>query len=156
MVGYAFSRQLTERVECIREIQGFLTELANEIHYMNRPLGQAFMFLSRGKTNRISRFARRVYELQGKAEMSIETAWHKSLEEFRSQWPIHREEWDLLFCIGEVLGKTDRESQSSFLCLMREKFIIREKAAEEERAKKDKLYKNLGILGGLAVVLVLI
>jgi stage III sporulation protein AB len=88
-------------------------ELENEIHYMNRPLGQALMFLSQGKTNRTSRFARRVYELHKKMEISIEAAWHKSLEEFRSQWPIQRDEWDLLFCIGEVLGKTDRESQSS-------------------------------------------
>lgn len=39
---------------------------------------------------------------------------------------------------------------------MREKFAVREKAAEEDRVKKDKLYKNLGALGGLAVVLVLI
>jgi|BioPla2DNA2_1021312.scaffolds.fasta_scaffold01913_8 stage III sporulation protein AB len=131
-------------------------ELENEIHYMNRPLGQALMFLSQGKTNRTSRFARRVYELHKKMEISIEAAWHKSLEEFRSQWPIQRDEWDLLFCIGEVLGKTDRESQSSFLFLMREKFAVREKAAEEDRVKKDKLYKNLGALGGLAVVLVLI
>ena len=62
----------------------------------------------------------------------------------------------MLYCIGEVLGKTDRENQSSFLSLMREKFAVREKAAEEDRTKKDKLYKNLGVLGGLAVVLVLI
>jgi stage III sporulation protein AB len=131
-------------------------ELENEIHYMNRPLGQAFMSLSRGKKDRISGFARRVCELHTKMEISIEAAWHKCLEEFRSQWPIHREEWDLLYCIGEVLGKTDRENQSSFLSLMREKFAVREKAAEEDRTKKDKLYKNLGVLGGLAVVLVLI
>ena len=116
-------------------------ELENEIHYMNRPLGQALMFLSQGKTNRTSRFARRVYELHKKMEISIEAAWHKSLEEFRSQWPIQRDEWDLLFCIGEVLGKTDRESQSSFLFLMREKFAVREKAAEEDRVKGQALQK---------------
>jgi len=131
-------------------------ELENEIRYMNRPLGQAFMFLSRGKKDRTSGFAQRVYELHKKMEISIGAAWHKSLEEFRYQWPLQREEWDLLSGIGEVLGKTDRESQSSFLLLMREKFAAREKAAEEDRAKKDRLYKNLGILGGLAVVLVLI
>ena len=40
--------------------------------------------------------------------------------------------------------------------MMREKFIVQERKAEEDRKQKEKLYKYLGILGGLAIVLVLI
>ncbi len=131
-------------------------ELENEIRYMNRPLGQAFFSLSQSKKGRVFKFIKKVCEIQKKKEINMETAWHDCLEEFRFQWPLHQEEWDMLFCIGEVLGKSDKESQRAFILMMCEKFRMQEKKAEEERVCKDKLYKNLGVLGGLAMVLVLI
>jgi stage III sporulation protein AB len=143
-------------MDIIREIQGFLMELENEIHFMGRPLGQALLSISHNKVNRLAAFSKKVSELHGKGNLTIEAAWQKSLGVFREQWALHEEEWSLLYSIGEVLGKTDRTSQSSFIKMMREKFSIQEKKADEDRMKKEKLYKNLGALGGVALVLVLI
>lgn len=156
MAGFMFSRRLTERLELIRETQGFLMELENEIHYMGRPLGWALLSFSENKSGEMAKFSKRVSELHRDQDMTIEAAWRKSLDQFRQQWPIHREEWALLLSVGEVLGKTDKAGQSAFIQMMRDKFSFQEKKAEEERARKEKLYKNLGALGGLALVLVLI
>lgn len=123
---------------------------------MGRPLGQALLHFSHNKFGGISKFSKRVYEISKKEEIGIDSAWQKGIEEFKNDWPLEYEEWSLLNQIGEVLGKTDRASQSSFIIMMREKFAVQEKKAEEDRARKEKLYKNLGILGGLAIVLVLI
>lgn len=131
-------------------------ELENEIHYMGRPLGQALLQFSQRNTADIGRFSKRVYEINSNDGESIDSAWRKGISEFRSLWPIEQEEWNLLSQIGDVLGKTDRASQCSFLKMMTEKFSVQERKAEEDRARKEKLYKNLGILGGLAIVLVLI
>ncbi len=131
-------------------------EMENEIYYMSRPLGQALSSFSRNKRGRMTLFSKRVSEILSLQELTIETAWKKSVGEFQHQWILHRDEWNLLFSVGEMLGKTDRENQSSFLRMMREKFVIQEKRADEDRARKEKLYKNLGALGGLAIVLVLI
>lgn len=156
MVGYVFSGRLTQRIEIIREIQGLLMELENEIHYMGRPLGQALQSYANGKTGELAQFSRTVAEMYREENATIESAWQESLKQFRDQWPIHTEEWNLLLNVGEVLGKTDKQGQSAFIKMMRDKFLLQEKKAEEERAGKDKLYKNLGALGGLALVLVLI
>lgn len=131
-------------------------ELENEIHFMGRPLGQALLQFSMNKTSEISRFSKFVYEISKREEKGIDSAWQKGIAEFKHYWFMEQEEWNLLSQIGEVLGKTDRTSQSSFIKMMREKFDVQEKKAEEDRARKEKLYKNLGILGGLAIVLVLI
>ena len=156
MAGFTFSRSLTERIEYIREIQSFLMELENEIHFMGRPLRQALLQYSRNRNTPMAGFSERVYEISGTGDGGIDSAWQKSIEEYKNLWPIDREEWSLLSQIGEVLGKTDRASQSSFMKMMREKFIVQERKAEEDRKQKEKLYKYLGILGGLAIVLVLI
>lgn len=131
-------------------------DLENEIHFMSRPLVQAFNSFSDRKTGEMARFSKKMSEKHIRDEMSIEDAWRSSLDEMRSRWVLHQEEWSLMASIGEVVGKTDRTSQSAYIRMMREKFCIQEKKAEEDRTRKEKLYKSLGALGGLALVLVLI
>lgn len=154
MAGFAFSRRLTERIENIRQIQAFLMELENEILYMNRPVGQALLSISAGK-GMMPAFAKRVYEKQSMM-LTISEAWEMCLDEFRGQWALHQEEWDLMHSMGNVLGKTDRAGQKSYIELVRAKLSLQEKKAETDRAQKEKLYKSLGVLGGIATVLVLI
>ena len=156
MAGFVFSRRLTERLELIREIQGLLMELDNEIRYMGRPVGQALLSLSRGRNTGLAQFLQRVCKMHRDDGITIEAAWQKNLDSFRGQWPLRPEEWELLLSIGEMLGKTDRAGQSSFIKMMLEKFSLQEKKADEDRALKEKLYKNLGVLCGLALVLVLV
>lgn len=123
---------------------------------MGRPLGQALLHYSQIRDTPVSGFLKRVYEISRSEGKGIDAAWQKGIDEFRNRWPIDTEEWSLLSQIGDVLGKTDKAGQSSFIKMMREKFSVQEKKAEEGRMQKEKLYKNLGILGGLAIVLVLI
>ena len=123
---------------------------------MGLPLGRALLSHSNSRSGEMAKFSQKVSELHTSRDMTIEAAWQKSLDQFREQWPLHREEWALLLSVGEVLGKTDKAGQSAFIQMMRDKFSIQEKKAEEEKAKKEKLYKSLGTLGGLALVLVLI
>ncbi len=123
---------------------------------MGRPLGQALLSFSANKPGELAKFSKKVAGLHSVQEYTIEAAWQKSLDQFRDQWPLHKEEWALLLSVGEVLGKTDKAGQSAFIQMMRDKFSMQEKKAEEERAQKEKLYKNLGALSGLALVLVLI
>lgn len=131
-------------------------ELENEIHFMGRPLGQALLSFSNSRSGELARFCREVSQMHTRENITIESAWNNCLALFRDQWSLVREEWDLFRSIGEVLGKSDRASQCSFIQMMREKFTIQEKKAEEDRVRKDKLYKNLGTMGGLALVLILI
>ena len=65
MAGFTFSRSLTERIEYIREIQSFLMELENEIHFMGRPLRQALLQYSRNRNTPMAGFSERVYEISG-------------------------------------------------------------------------------------------
>lgn len=130
-------------------------ELENEILYMSRPLGQALLLIST-KKGIMSPFAKRVFEIQKNMEFTISKAWGEGLSEFRDQWILHQEEWDLMLSMGEILGKTDKAGQKSYIELMRAKFGLQEKKAENDRLQKEKLYKSLGVLGGLATILVLI
>ena len=68
---------------------------------------------------------------------------------------LKNEDITLMKNLGNVLGKTDIEGQMSeinqFLLLLKEQI----KNAEEEKNKNAKMYKSLGTIIGLAIVIIL-
>ena len=68
---------------------------------------------------------------------------------------MNKEDLESLRNLDKLLGKTNAEGQLSELELT-EKFIESQiQKAEEERRKNEKLYRNLGITVGLAIVIIL-
>jgi stage III sporulation protein AB len=57
---------------------------------------------------------------------------------------------------GEMLGKSDIQNQESVLDLARENIEILEREARETAKIKGKLYRNMGVLSGAAVVILLL
>ena len=64
-----------------------------------------------------------------------------------------------LAIIGELastLGTTDMEDQQKVLRLAQKKLSLLTAEAREDRKKYEKLYRSLGVLGGLAAILVIL
>lgn len=91
-----------------------------------------------------------------KSEMnktSAGDAWRYALE--NSSTSMNEEDIEVLKGFEKSLGKTDAEGQLSEIQLM-EKYIDNQiEDAEEEQKINEKLYKNLGITVGLAIVIIL-
>jgi len=81
-------------------------------------------------------------------------SWPKALDECVHQ--LGREEAVILASLGDVLGRSDLESQLSALALTREQFEQRVGAAREKVITQGKLYRSMGILGGAAAAIILI
>ena len=68
---------------------------------------------------------------------------------------LKAEDINLILSLGNMLGKTDVEGQMSeinqFCSLINEQIVI----AEEEKNKNSKMYKRLGTIIGLAIVIIL-
>ena len=62
----------------------------------------------------------------------------------------------LLFVIGNLLGKTDKEGQISEIELVQNFIDTQIKKAESEREKNEKLYRTLGTVMGVAIAIVLL
>ena len=87
-------------------------------------------------------------------ETPFPTAWRTALEESGPQ--LGQEHLEALLPLGEVLGCTDLDSQ---LTSIRHTVNLLENqlaGAREYREKHSKLYRSLGVLGGMAVAIVLL
>lgn len=87
-------------------------------------------------------------------EMSANEAWEYSIR--NSKTSMKEEDLTVLENLKKLLGKTNIEGQLSEITLV-EKFIDKQIIlAEEEQRKNEKLYKRLGAIIGIAIVIILI
>lgn len=83
-------------------------------------------------------------------------AWKEATFKNKERLPLDESDWEDLSDFGEMLGKSDRQNQESVLNMEQEKLATLAKKARETVDTKGKLYRNLGALSGVAVVILLI
>ncbi len=87
-------------------------------------------------------------------QLSAEDAWDDALS--NSKTNLNYEDLQILSDFKKMLGKTNIEGQVSEIELM-ENFIDSQIVkAEEEQKKNERLYKNLGLITGIAIVIIFI
>lgn len=66
------------------------------------------------------------------------------------------EDVEMLLSLGRVLGSSDREDQEKNFILILNQIDVLEKEAKLGKNKNEKMFKNLGILTGLTIVIILL
>lgn len=86
---------------------------------------------------------------------SFYCAWEKGLSLWQNT-ALHDEDRALLLSIGAKLGDSDVEGQLSTIELHKQHLSALLLIATEQRQKKGKLYRSMGVLGGVFIAIMLI
>lgn len=85
---------------------------------------------------------------------------YKSFDMVKSQlledFSLEEEDVELFLSLGRLLGNSDRADQEKNFKLILNHIKILKEEAKLERDKNEKMYKNLGILAGVAIVIILL
>lgn len=81
--------------------------------------------------------------------------WEWEASECRRQFGFTEEEYGDLIRFGSQLGQLDREVQLRAVTVYDERLGGAIKAAEEEIAVKEKLYRSLGIMAGCFIIILI-
>ena len=84
--------------------------------------------------------------------MSAGEAWEKAID--KSETSLNNEDKNIIKSLGKMLGKTDLEGQVSEIKLVQNFLNNQIENAEKEKQKNEKLYKTLGGVIGLAIVII--
>lgn len=87
-------------------------------------------------------------------ELSAGEAWKYAVE--NSKTNMTKEDLNLLEGFDKLLGKTDIEGQLSEIELIGKFMDGQIINAEDEQKKNEKLYRSLGIIAGIAIVIILV
>ena len=152
LLGNIISKRYTLRVKELKDFSNALYIIENKIKFTYEPLSEIFMQTSRLLSENISNIF--INASNYMKRFSSEEAWNKSVEQ--SSTYLNKEDIENIKGFGKLIGKTDKEGQVSHIELTRTFIQLQLEKARKEEEKNAKIYKTLGAIIGLAIVIILI
>ncbi len=150
--GIITSERYKKRVEELKEMKKGFLNLETKMKYTYDLLPEILKEVAIGFHKNISDiFKNASFYMK---EKSAKEAWEEAIE--NSKTNMNKEDIEVLKGLGKLLGKTDIEGQLSQIELTNEFIETQIEKAEKELQKNEKLYKTLGSVSGLALVILLI
>ncbi|MDQ0269402.1 stage III sporulation protein SpoIIIAB [Cytobacillus purgationiresistens] len=156
LVGFEFSRHLSERPRQLRLLKSALQSLEAEIMYGHTPLHEASRRLAAQLAKPLSTFFHSFSKKLTDTETTVNEAWEKSLKEIWKSTALKRGEYEIMKQFGETLGRHDRISQQKQIQLTLAHLEREEADAYDKQAKYERMAKSLGFLSGLLLIILLI
>ena len=153
-IGFLLSKRYTDRVKELNTISSLINILQNKIKFTHMPLTEILEELSNINTN--SKISDLFYKISQKIKTkTTKEAWDESIEEEKIYLNLKNEDINLIKSLGSALGKTGIEGQMSEINQFNTMLQTQIQKAEQERTKNEKMYKSLGTIVGLAIVILL-
>jgi stage III sporulation protein AB len=156
LLGYALARDCSRRPNELRNLQAMLQMLENEIVFMSNLLSVAFQNISKSIKSPVAEIFSDTVNNLNNSNMTASEAWALSVKENMSKTSLNNEDREILISFGKMLGNSDSEGQIKNIRLSLNQLKLQEQKAEESRKKNETMYKTLGVLGGIALVIMLL
>jgi len=156
-LGESKARSLGLRVRQLQQFQQSLKLLAAEVAYVNSILPLAFQ-----KVSRQTGFpAKEIYStaagiLSTRDDLTAQEAWESALSQVSPKTCYTGLDLEVIKGLGVSLGESQKEGQLTQieLTLKRLEFALHE--AQEDKSRNEKMWRYLGLLGGAALVILLL
>jgi len=155
-VGFEIANHYRVRPLYLQQMQSCLQMLETEINYGLTPLPRALDKISSIHQGPVGDFFRDVHQnLTSTPGATVREAWKKSLDKLFAPLYLSNADYHILVNFGMTLGISDRYDQVKHLKLVMAQMASAETQAREAKEKNERMYKSLGFLSGLAVVILL-
>ncbi|CAM5792624.1 MULTISPECIES: stage III sporulation protein SpoIIIAB [Brevibacillus] len=156
MVGWQIGRFYAYRPVQLRALLVGLQMLETEIVYGLTPLQPALLKVGNRLPTEIGQlFQTAAGSLREERAQNADEALRLAIDRHWQQTSLRKQERDVLTSLGQVLGSSDREDQQKHLRLAVTHLRGLEEEARAEQNRYEKMYKSLGFLCGLLVVILM-
>lgn len=150
-IGMLISDKYTDRVDELKDIKSALNIFETKIRYTYETIPEAFAEISKQfdgkKVGKLFKTA--VEELK---ENTAGQAWKCAIE--KTNLNINMEDKNAVEDLSKTLGNTDLQGQISQIELTQNFLSTQIEKAEAEKSKNAKMYKTLGGIVGLMIVII--
>jgi stage III sporulation protein AB len=154
--GFLKSQQCTRRPHQLRSLQSMFLLFENEILYSANVLSDSFERICMYSKGAETIFFKKMLEiLRHDHAIGAPAAWEMSVNESYLKTALNAEDVAVLQIFGKMLGMTDLDSQVKHARLVSVQLGAQALKADETVKKNASMYRNLGILCGLAAAIVL-
>ena len=150
--GKIIAKKYSNRVLELKEMKNALNMFLTKIKFTYESVPETFNEIGNNINGSIGKIFR--ISAENMKEKSAGEAWEEVVEKTDSS--LTEEDKSIIKNLGRMLGKTDLEGQVSEIKLVQNFLNTQIEIAEKEKIKNEKLYKTLGGVVGLAIVIILV
>lgn len=152
IIGILFSQKYEKRVLELKEFKSAFIMLKTKIRYTYEPLKEIFEEISKHINSNASKTFEKASKYMENEDSTY--SWNKAVQ--NTQLEITKEDKNTLYELGKMLGKTDKDGQISQIELTTTFLDSQIEKAEKEMEKNSKLYKTLGAITGIGIIIILL
>ena len=151
-IGILYAQKYQKRVTELKDFKTALNMLKTKIRYTYAPLNDIFSDISKSVNSKVSSiFENAIIHMDRK---SATDSWNMAINE--TETSLTKEDKEIICQFGKLLGKTDLDGQINEIDLSLNFLEAQIEKAEDEKQKNAKLYKSLGAITGIGIIIVLI
>ena len=159
-LGVYFSTRESTRIKELNELKKALTILSSEIEYMAAPLATACQHIA----TRVERTASALFghfatalatSINMAPTASTHHIWAQSLNYVMEKSFLTAEDFSILDGFGKTLGYLDKTLQKNAIHYTTTYIDHTIGSLEEKSIKNKKMYRSLGVIGGLLITIIL-
>ncbi|MGV8145062.1 MAG: stage III sporulation protein SpoIIIAB [Alkaliphilus sp.] len=156
LIGEMYASSFRRRTFLLRSLLQVLQTLETEIVYGGTPLPLIALKISKNSAYEISNiFSSTAKILFKKDGRTFSQAWSYSLKICAKNSDFRDKDIRLLAKLGEILGATDIDNQVKHIRLTMVEIKKNYEEAAQMQMKNVKLFKQIGLLSGIAIVIIL-
>lgn len=155
-MGFVLSNKLKNRHTELGNINYAIDLLETEISYLLTPLPKALIKISNNISGNISRLLHSVGDKSAiKDGRTFYEIWSECIKEQKQTMSLKNDDLQIIDDFGRTLGTMDIDGQLSQIKMVRCGIERKLVEAQNDIDKYSKLYKGMGILGGIFIALIL-
>lgn len=156
LLGFIFANTYVERTKLLNALLSTIQMLETEIVYGATPLPILMEKVGSKSKAEIRKIFLSTADLLNKNQgQTFEEVWYYSVIKETKDTSFSKEDVDLLLSLGKNLGISNSEDQMKHIRLVQEELKRYYELALIEQGKNVKLFKNLGFLLGITIVIIL-
>ncbi len=156
-LGILFSKRFKNRVTQLAEMQRVMTELEHCIEFLGMTVADALAVISKNCDTELKLVFMYVAErLKSSPGSNMEGVWQRGIDKYRQALILNNEDIEIIINFSKNLGLGNREKEKNNIRVTLMRLKLAEDEARAELEQNSKMYRGLGFLFGIFVVIVLI
>lgn len=156
-IGFHLSDDFVKRVEECKTLKKIILMLRGEIKYNNATMAEAFETIgSRVDNPYHDFFMEAAIELNNLSGQTFLEIWKQTIDKKLKETKLNKKDMERFRNLGENLGYLDKEMQLSTIDLYLEHLELEIEEGNRSMNSNSRLYKCLGIMGGVLVTLIIV
>ncbi len=156
-IGLIYANSYTERSKLLISMLSSMKMLETEIIYSATPLPEILAKVAKKSKKEVGEIFLYTYEILDKKDGHLfSEAWEKAVMIKTRHLSLKQDDIDILISIGNNLGISDTNDQIKHISLAMEAIKRSYESSLIGQENNVKLFRNLGILIGITIVIILI